>query len=93
MQALLHLVEHVDAASKQHLAMGRKFRALRTPVEQPHAKRAFHLGYRLGDGGMGNPEPDGRLRHAAGIGDRHEDMQVAQFQATTNSIRPVHCEP
>ena len=42
---------------------------------------------------MGNPELAGRLGHAAGIGNRHEDMQIAQLEAAANSIRPVHREP
>ena len=51
-KALLHLVEDIDAATKQYFAMGREFDALRATIEQPHAERAFNFGYRLGDGGM-----------------------------------------
>jgi hypothetical protein len=32
-KALLHLVEDIDAAAKQHLAMGREFGALRAAIE------------------------------------------------------------
>src|SRR6266576_3780688 len=39
---------------------------------------------------MGNPQPGCRLRHAAGVGDRHQDMKVAQLDAAANSVRPVH---
>ena len=73
--------------------MGREFGALRAAIEQPDAERAFDFGYRLGDGGMRNPQLGGRLGHAAGIGNRHQDMKVAQLDAAANSIRPVHREP
>jgi hypothetical protein len=42
---------------------------------------------------MGNSKFGGRLRHAAGIGNRHQDVKVAQFEAAANSIRPVHYQP
>jgi hypothetical protein len=40
-------------------------------------ERSFNFGYRLGDGGMRNLQPGGRLCHAASIGNRHQDMKVA----------------
>jgi hypothetical protein len=59
-------------------------------IEQAHPEGAFDFGYRFRDCGMGNPQPGRRLRHAAGVGDRHEDMKVAQLQPAADSIRPVH---
>lgn len=46
-KTLLHLVEDIDAATKQYLAMLGEFSALRVAIEQPHPERAFHFGYRL----------------------------------------------
>jgi len=90
---LLHLVKDVHAAAKQYFTIGRQLGALRSAVQQSHAERALNFGYRLGDRGMGNSQFGGRLRHAAGVGDRHQDMKVAQLDTAANSIRPIHREP
>jgi hypothetical protein len=35
---------------------------------------------------MGYPELGGRICHTAGIGDRHEDVKVAQLDAAASPV-------
>ena len=71
-------------------AVGRRHDAAPTAVDQPNAERVLQFHHRLGNGGLGYAEAARRLAHAAGLDDRHQNIQVAQLEAALGAVVPGH---
>ncbi len=81
-----HLVEYVDGRLEQCPSIRRGLNPLGAAVEQTDAQRLLQLGNRLGDNRMRDGEPGGCLRHAAGFRHRKHDVQIAQTDATADTV-------
>jgi len=55
-----------------------------------NAERVFQLDDGLGYGRLRDVEADCRLSHAAGLDDRHQDIQVAKLEAAFYAVIPGH---
>ena len=76
----------LTAASSKALPYGVGSNSPGTAVEQADAQGLLQLGNRLGNNGMRDGEPRGRLRHAAGFRHREHDVKVAQPDATADAV-------
>jgi len=59
-------------------------------IDEPYAHCMFQFRNRSGNGGLAHVESDGRLVHAAGPRDSHQNMKVEQFHATRKVITGLH---
>jgi hypothetical protein len=59
-------------------------------VKQTHAHCPFQFRNRSGNGGLSHIEKNGRLVHAAGLRDSHQDTEVVQLHAACNVIAELH---
>lgn len=59
-------------------------------IEQPHAEGVLEIGNRLGDHRLRDRKISSRAPHCAGVCDRHENAEVAQFEARTDAVAPQH---
>ena len=68
----------------------RELGSLRRAVEKPDAERMFEVADGLGDDRVRDRQAIGGARHAAGLGDGQDDVQVAQLQPAAYSVGPLH---
>jgi hypothetical protein len=90
LHALAQIIEDRDAALGQRLAVGGRDDAAAAAIDQLDGERIFQLDDRLGDRGLRDREPPGGLAHAAGLDDREQDIEVAQFQPAFGAVVPGH---
>src|SRR4029079_18556507 len=87
---LAQVIEHGRATRKQGPTAISRSDTLGRAVEQTHADRAFQIGDRSGNGGLSRVQQHRCLIHAASLYDGHENMQVVQSHATSDSIAQLH---
>src|SRR5262249_60714161 len=88
--ALFELVENGKAAPKQRASVDGRLDALPAAVEQGDAERVLHVGDRSRHGWLRDREPRRGLRHAAGVSDREQNIQIAECEPTADAVIPVH---
>jgi hypothetical protein len=87
--SLLELVEYDMPALEQGAGIDSGFDTARAAVEQTHVERIFQAGDCFRHGRLGHPEMGCPLCHAAPLHHREKDMEIAQFEAATDSAFPV----
>ena len=87
---LAQVIEHGRSAIEQGATVLGRLDALRVAVEQTHANGPFQFRDRSGNGGLGRIEERGRLAHAAGLHDGHQDMEVVQLHPASDAIAQLH---
>ena len=90
LHAQLQLVEGYDAVLEQGATILRRLDALRAAVEEPHTDRLFQVRDRSGNGGLCRVQDRGRLAHAAGLHDAHQDVEVVQLHPASDAIAQLH---
>ena len=80
------VVEDRDAAPQQGTAVRGRLDALRAAVEQAHAEHIFEIGHHLGDDRLRDREVLRRLRHAAPVGHRADDLEVLQLDPLADKV-------
>jgi hypothetical protein len=86
---LFELVEDHVATIEQGPRVDRRLDALGAAVEKPHPQRVLQVGDRFGNGRLGHAELSGALGHAAALGDRGKDVEIAQFEPPADAALPV----
>jgi hypothetical protein len=89
-EPLPQLVEHDDAAFNQRAAVDGGGDALRGAVEERYPQGMLHFGNGIGNGRLRNAQVSRSLRHAARLGCRLENVQVAQLYAPPDAVTPTH---
>src|SRR5262249_8766681 len=84
--ALAKVVERGGRPFDQRAAEERRLDAARRAIEQADAKRQFHAGNRFRDGWLRQRKVGGRLSHAAVLGDRREDAEVAKPESSQRAL-------
>jgi hypothetical protein len=87
---LVQVVEYGRSAIEQRTTTCRRLDAAGVAIEQTYAHCAFQLRNRSGNGGLGHIENGGRLVHAAGPRDSHQDMEIAQFHVACDVFAELH---
>ena len=87
---LLELIEHGDPAFEQCVAIDGRLDSVWSPVEKTQSDRMLNLCDRLGDGRLRNRKLRGRFAHAARFRNGQKNVQIAQPEAFSNAVRPVH---
>ena len=59
-------------------------------IEKTHTKRLFQATNGRRHDGLRDGKVMSRFRHAAPLYDREQDMQIAQLEAASNPICPMH---
>lgn len=90
LDALFDLVEDRYAAPNERLAIGRRFNAVPAAVEQAKPERLLHIGDRFRDGRLRNRELGRCSGHAAVLHDSEQDVEVAQLEAASDPVDPMH---
>jgi len=88
--ALAQFIEDDSAPLDEGVTIGRRFNPLSRAVEETHAERMFEVGDRLRDGGLRHVEAADRLAHAACGDHGHQDVEVPQLDAASQTFIPWH---
>jgi hypothetical protein len=86
LDALTQLVEHRDAALYKRPAIGGGLDPLPAPVEKTHPERMLEIGDGFRNRRLRDTQTANGLSHAAGIDDREENIEVAQFEAVLEAF-------
>ena len=73
-----------DAALEQCLAVEGGLDTMTAPVKKPNAECLFEIGDHLRYDGLRDREMFGRSRHAAPLNNRNENVQLPQFDTSTD---------
>ena len=90
LHALLQFIEDRGAAIEQCSPEHRGFDAARTPIEQTHTKRMLQVRDGLRNDRMRNCQILRGFGNAAPFHNREQDVEVPQFDPTTDPVRPSH---
>src|SRR5262249_32215619 len=90
LDALAQLVERGKPALEQGLAIGRRLDPLAAAIEQADAERTLQVSDRLRYDRVRDRQAFGGSRHAAGLNDGEQDIDVPQFEAATDAVLPLH---
>ena len=94
---LAQVIEHGHSAIEQGATVLGRLDALAAAIEQPHADRVFKVRDRSRNGGLRGIEDLRRLAHAAGLHDRHQDVEVVQLYPASDAVAQLHpgthCNP
>lgn len=89
LDALPQLIECGLHARQQGATEWCGFDAARATVEQSHAQRCFKTSDNRRHRWLRDAQFGRGLSHAAALGDREEDVQLAQLEATTDVLFPM----
>jgi hypothetical protein len=89
---LTKLVEYGDAALHQSPTIDRGLDSPRPAVEKLQTKNVFNVSNGLGYGWLRNGEIGCGLPHAARLCNGEYDVQVSQFEAPPDAVRPSHVQ-
>src|SRR5262245_25547695 len=62
-------------------------------IEERHAKRVLHVGDGPRDGGLGNRKLCGGLRHASGLRDCEQNVQLMELESVHAVVALHDCDP
>ena len=88
--ALSQFIEDYSAPLDEGVTIVRRLDPLSRAVEETHAERMFEVGDRLRDGGLRHVETTDRLAHAACSDHGHQDVEVPQLDAASQTFIPWH---
>src|SRR5262245_12997971 len=93
LHALAQVVEYSHSTIQQCTTVLRRLDALAVAIEQAHAEGMLQFPDRSRNSRLSNIKALGRLPHAAGLHDGHEDVQVLQLQPASDAIVQLHTSP
>ena len=88
--ALTQSIEDGRSAVEQRATIPGRLNPFAVAIEQANAERMLQFRDRSRNSGLNGVQPFGRLQHAAGLHDRHEDIQVVQFHPASDAISHLH---
>src|SRR5215467_909970 len=89
-RALAQVIEYGRSALKHRSTVLGRLDAPGSAVKQTHAHCPFQFRDRSGNGRLSHIEMNGRLVHAAGLGDSRQDTEIVQLHAACNAIADLH---